>query len=110
VLEELAPGQLLAVDANGRFDTETAIAYAEALAHYDLFWYEEAVDPLDYALQAELAKHYPGPLATGENLFSLQDARNLIRYGGMCPHRDWLQFDCALSYGLVEYLRILQML
>jgi D(-)-tartrate dehydratase len=54
-------------------------------------------------------KHYPGPLATGENLFSLQDARNLIRYGGMRPDRDWLQFDCALSYGLVEYLRILQM-
>jgi len=102
VLEELAPGQRLAVDANGRFDTETAIAYAEALADYDLFWYEEAGDPLDYALQAELVKHYPGPLATGENLFSLQDARNLIRYGGMRPDRDWLQFDCALSYGLVQ--------
>ena len=33
----------------------TAIAYAEALAPYGLFWYEEAGDPLDYALQAELA-------------------------------------------------------
>ena len=22
----------------------------------------------------------------------------------MDPNRDWLQFDCALSYGLVEYL------
>ena len=41
-------------------------------------------------------------MATGENLFSMQDARNLIRYGGMRPDRDWLQFDCALSYGLVN--------
>ena len=49
-------------------------------------------------------------MATGENLFSLQDARNLIRYAGLRPDRDFLQFDCALSYGLVEYLRILQML
>ncbi len=49
-------------------------------------------------------------MATGENLFSHQDARNLIRYGGMNPDRDWLQFDCALSYGLVEYLRTLEML
>ena len=49
-------------------------------------------------------------MATGENLFSMQDARNLIRYGGMRPDRDWLQFDCALSYGLVEYLRTLEML
>lgn len=110
VLGMLAPGQKLAVDANGRFDIQTAIAYAKALSAYDLFWYEEAGDPLDYALQAELAQHYAGPMATGENLFSMQDARNLIRYGGMRPDRDWLQFDCALSYGLVEYLRTLDML
>ena len=110
VLGELAPGQRLAVDANGRFDLPTAVAYARALAPYNLFWYEEAGDPLDYALQAELAQHYPGPMATGENLFSMADARNLIRYGGLRPDRDWLQFDCALSYGLVEYLRTLDML
>jgi L-alanine-DL-glutamate epimerase-like enolase superfamily enzyme len=110
VLRLLGPGQKLAVDANGRFDLKTAIEYAKALAGYGLFWYEEAGDPLDYALQAELANHYAGPMATGENLFSMQDARNLIRYGGMRPDRDWLQFDCALSYGLVEYLRTLDML
>jgi D(-)-tartrate dehydratase len=98
------------VDANGRFDLPTALAYGKALSQYPLFWYEEAGDPLDYELQARLAEAYPGALATGENLFSMQDARNLIRYGGMRPDRDWLQFDCALSYGLVEYLRTLEML
>jgi len=110
VLEELSDGQQLAVDANGRFNRETALAYADALAKYPLFWFEEAGDPLDYELQNELCQRYPGPIATGENLFSVQDARNLIRYGGMRPDQDWLQFDCALSYGLVEYLRILRML
>jgi L-alanine-DL-glutamate epimerase-like enolase superfamily enzyme len=110
VLRLLGPGQKLAVDANGRFDLPTAIAYAKALSAYDLFWYEEPGDPLDYALQAELANHYQGAMATGENLFSMQDARNLIRYGGLRADRDWLQFDCALSYGLVEYLRTLEML
>ena len=54
-----------------------------------------------------LPNFIPGPMATGENLFSHQDARNLIRYGGMRPDRDWLQFDCALSYGLCEYQRTL---
>ena len=110
VLGLLEGGQKLAVDANGRFDLDTAIAYAKALSQYGLFWYEEAGDPLDYELQAALAAHYENPMATGENLFSMQDARNLIRYGGMRPDRDWLQFDCALSYGLVEYLRTLAML
>jgi L-alanine-DL-glutamate epimerase-like enolase superfamily enzyme len=110
VLSEIRSTAQLAVDANGRFDLETAIAYAKMLRDYPLFWYEEAGDPLDYQLQAALAEFYPGPMATGENLFSHQDARNLLRYGGMRPDRDWLQFDCALSYGLVEYLRTLDVL
>ncbi len=110
VLSEIGSQAQLAVDANGRFDLETAIAYAKMLRQYPLFWYEEAGDPLDYALQAALAEFYPGPMATGENLFSHQDARNLLRYGGMRPDRDWLQFDCALSYGLCEYKRTLEAL
>jgi len=110
VLEVVGAGSHLAVDANGRFDLDTAIAYGEAMKPYGLFWYEEAGDPLDYALQAELSKHYQLPMATGENLFSHQDACNLLRHGGMNPERDWLQFDCALSYGLVEYLRTLDVL
>jgi len=110
VLSVLKPGQRLAVDANGKFDLKTAIEYGKALAQYNLFWFEEPGDPLDFELQAELGKHYAGSMATGENLFSMQDARNLIRHGGMRRDRDWLQFDCALSYGLVEYLRTLDML
>jgi L-alanine-DL-glutamate epimerase-like enolase superfamily enzyme len=110
VLKILENSDQLAVDANGRFDLETAVAYAHALTPYRLRWYEEPGDPLDFQLQAKLASHYPGPMATGENLFSVQDARNLIRYAQLRPDRDILQFDCALSYGLVEYVRILGML
>ncbi|MCF3934076.1 mandelate racemase/muconate lactonizing enzyme family protein [Acuticoccus sp. M5D2P5] len=110
VLAEIGDQAELAVDANGRLDLETAIAYAKMLRNYPLFWLEEVGDPLDFQLQAAMAEFYPGAMATGENLFSHQDARNLIRYGGMRPDRDWLQFDCALAYGLVEYLRILDSL
>ena len=110
VLKILGPNDRLAVDANGRFNLETAIKYAKVLSNYNLFWYEEPGDPLDFELQRELGNHYKGPMATGENLFSLQDARNLIRYAGMRKDIDWLQFDCALSYGLVEYLKIIDML
>ena len=109
VLEEIG-SQAHHHDANGRFDLETGIAYAKMLRNYPLFWYEESGDALDYALRPAMSEFYPGPMATGENLFSHQDARNLLRYGGMRPDRDWLQFDCALSYGLVEYLRTLDVL
>src|SRR5689334_13724959 len=103
-------GEALCVDVNGRFDLDTAIAYGDAIAPFGLRWYEEPLDPLDYLLHAALATRYRGPLATGENLFSMQDARNLVRHGGLRPDRDILQFDPALSYGLVEYLRTLDML
>jgi L-alanine-DL-glutamate epimerase-like enolase superfamily enzyme len=103
-------GDRLCVDVNGRFDLDEAIAFGDAIAPYHLHWYEEPVDPLDYLVHAALATRYMGPLATGENLFSMQDARNLIRHAGLRPDRDWLQFDPALSYGLVEYLRTLAML
>jgi D(-)-tartrate dehydratase len=110
VLKILRSADQLAVDANGRFDLDTALAYAHALRPYGLRWFEEPGDPLDFELQAALADRYPGPMATGENLFSVQDARNLIRYAKLRADRDVLQFDCSLSYGLVEYLRILDML
>src|SRR6266853_3503283 len=67
VLEEIGSQAQLAVDANGRFDLETAIAYATMLRDYPLFWYEEAGEPLDFQLQAALAEFYPAPMATGCN-------------------------------------------
>jgi L-alanine-DL-glutamate epimerase-like enolase superfamily enzyme len=108
VLEVVGDGRNLAVDANGRFDLPQALAYGEAMRGYDLFWYEEPGDPLDYLLNATLAQHYPAAIATGENLFSHQDLVNLLRYGGLRPDRDWIQLDPALSYGLTEYLRVVE--
>ncbi|WP_207216500.1 enolase C-terminal domain-like protein [Xylanimonas ulmi] len=96
-------GRQVAVDANGRFGRERALAYAAALEPLGLRWLEEAVDPLDFALNAELTARYAGPIATGENLFSRQDVANLLRFGGLRPDRDVLQMDAGLAYGLTEY-------
>jgi L-alanine-DL-glutamate epimerase-like enolase superfamily enzyme len=109
-LEVVGRGEALAVDANGRFDLPTALRYGEALAPYRLRWYEEPGDPLDFDLLAEVSAASATPLATGENLFSVGEARNLLRYGGLRPERDFLQMDPGLCYGLVEYLRILDVL
>lgn len=110
VLKLLPSGDNLCVDANGRFDLATALEYAEALAPYKLHWYEEPGDPLDFKLLAEVAAASSTPIATGENLFSTQDSRNLIRYGGLNSQTDFLQMDPALSYGIVGYRRTLDML
>jgi L-alanine-DL-glutamate epimerase-like enolase superfamily enzyme len=100
-------GSQLAVDANGRFGLADALRYARALEPLRLRWFEEAGDPLDYALNADLAGAYSGPVATGENLFSGPDAANLARFGGMRAGKDIFQMDPGLSYGLTEYAGML---
>lgn len=100
-------GDRIAVDANGRFDVDEAVRYGEAIAPFGLRWYEEPVDPLDYAGLAQLAARYDGPIATGENLFSRADVDNLMAFGGLRPDRDILQMDPGLSYGLTGYAAML---
>jgi L-alanine-DL-glutamate epimerase-like enolase superfamily enzyme len=103
-------GSRLAVDANGKFDLASALAYAEALRPYELRWFEEIGDPLDYVLNRRVAELYDAPIATGENLFSFQDVNNLLLFGGMRPSLDVFQMDPGLSYGLIEYDRMLALL
>jgi D(-)-tartrate dehydratase len=109
VLELLDQSTDLAVDANGRLPLEEAIAYGRMCDEFEIGWFEEPCDPLDYLAHAVLAETIATPIATGENLFSTQDFRNLVRHGGLRPHKDWLQPDPSLCYGLTETLRIIEM-
>jgi len=100
----------VAVDANGRFGRTEATRWAAALGPYGLRWYEEPGDPLDFELNRAVTNGYDAAVATGENLFSVPDVTNLVRYGGMRPGRDIFQMDPGLSYGLYEYARMLDVL
>jgi L-alanine-DL-glutamate epimerase-like enolase superfamily enzyme len=101
----------LAVDANAKFAREEALAYARALSAFELRWFEEPCDPLDFALMAEIASVYVPPLATGENLYSTQDVENLVRFGGLKPERrDVIQVDPPQAYGIVQYAATVAML
>lgn len=100
-------GNNLAVDANGRFGLAHALDYARAIEGYGLMWYEEAGDPLDFELNSVLASEYEGALATGENLFSHQDVKNLALFGGMRRGLDIFQMDPGLSYGITEYAKMI---
>lgn len=108
-LDVVGAGENLAVDANGRLSLDEALAYGRMIEAFGLCWFEEPVDPLDYRAHAVLAENLSVPLATGENLFSTQDFRNLLRHGGLRADRDWLQPDPSLCYGLTECLRIIDM-
>ena len=109
-LEVVEKGSCLAVDANARFGLEESIRFGKAVEGYGLKWYEEPCDPLDFETLRATREACSTPLATGENLFSRIDSLNLLRYGGLDRERDTLRMDPVLSYGLVEYLRILESL
>jgi L-alanine-DL-glutamate epimerase-like enolase superfamily enzyme len=110
VLDVLGSEYRLAVDANGKFDRDTALAYAKALQPFGLRWFEEPCHPLDYALYAEIAGAYDAPLATGENLYSTEDVQNLVRFGGLRAGRDVIQVDPPQAYGIAQYARTVAML
>ena len=101
------PTSHLAVDLNGQWQAGDTGVLA-VLAEHPLAWVEEPTPTLDYAALAAFCQSHSGPVATGENLFSCDDATNLLRYGGMRPHQDRLQMDISLSYGLGEYRRMIE--
>ena len=109
VIAEAGGANYVAVDANGGLDLPSAMRYADALRDAELFWFEEPLDPLDFQGHATLAEYYSPPIATGENLFSWRDARNLLRHGGLRSDRDWIQMDPGLAGGLSEYMKMVRL-
>ena len=109
-IEVMGGSSSLAVDANAAWNRESAIRYAKALAPYRLKWLEEPTDPLDFALLDELTGLYEAPIATGENLFSTPDIRNLLQFGKLRADRDIVQIDVPQSYGIVQFSRTLEMM
>ena len=101
------PASHLAVDLNGQWQAGDTGVLA-VLAEHPLAWVEEPTPALDYAALAAFYQSHSGPVATGENLFSSDDATNLLRYGGMRQHQDRLQMDISLSYGVGEYRRMIE--
>jgi L-alanine-DL-glutamate epimerase-like enolase superfamily enzyme len=101
----LPSGAQWAVDVNGVAAGEK---WFDAVSPFKLAWVEEPAPPLDFERLKRLSA-LGQPIATGENLFSLDDARNLIRYGGLRPERDFIQVDPLLAYGVDEYFRILKL-
>ena len=107
-LDVLGSGAALAVDAMNSYQPGPARDAARTLEPYGLRWFEDVCDPLDYETHADLASMYAPPLSAGEALFSLSDARNLLRYGGLRKGHDVLTFDPVHSYGIAGFVEIVR--
>ena len=81
VRDLLGPDIPLMVDANMRWNVETAIRAARQLQKYDVFWLEEPTIPDDIKGHARIAVEGGLPIASGENLHSIYEFRNMIEDG-----------------------------
>ena len=105
---QLTGSEHLAVDAMNCFDADSSLVTASALAPFGLRWFEDICDPLDFTTQSRVAAAYERPIAAGEALFSLAEAKLLNQHGGLRSDRDILVFDPVHCYGLPGYLRIIE--
>src|SRR6478735_3529831 len=105
--ETVGPGVELMVDAGGSdaywpHGYKWALRTAQMLAAYDVVWFEEALPPDDFAGFAELWRHAPLPITTGEVLVRRQSFRPLFEQRAV----DIVQPDCTKCGGLTEAWRI----
>lgn len=96
-----------AVDAMNAYDAEQGLAAADALKSRRLMWFEDVCDPHDFETQSRIAAACDAPIAAGEALFSVAEAKLLDRHGGLRRDRDILLFDPVHCYGLPGYVEIL---
>jgi L-alanine-DL-glutamate epimerase-like enolase superfamily enzyme len=110
VLRLLHAGDRLAVDAMNAYRPEQCLAMAAALRRFGLWWLEDICDPLDLDTWRAAAAVYEPPIAAGEALFSLAEAKLLHRHAGLRPARDILVFDPVHCYGITHYIEIVDAL
>jgi L-alanine-DL-glutamate epimerase-like enolase superfamily enzyme len=110
VVKLVGDPKLVAVDANAGISDEKRPGYAKAFKSLGIRWFEEPAHPVDYQGNAAFIEQYGNGVATGENLFSLEDFRNLVRHGGMRPGKDYIQTDIPQTYGIAMAERILKMI
>lgn len=102
VREVLGPDRLLMVDANQRFDLETARRRIESLQEFDLAWVEEPLRADDTRGHAELRASIGTPIALGENCHTIHRFRDLLEAGAV----DIVQPNIVRVGGITPYLAI----
>jgi D-galactarolactone cycloisomerase len=105
--ETVGPDVEIMVDAGGSesfwpHGYKWALRTSHMLAAYDVVWFEEALPPDDIAGFAELRRHSPVPIATGEVLTRRQNFWPLFERKAV----DIVQPDCTKCGGLTEAMRI----
>ncbi len=105
--ERLGPGASVMIDAFARWDIDTSLRVADAIAPYDVAWLEEPIQPDDLDGYAILAAKSPVPIAGGEHEYLADGFKTLIDrrlHAVLQPDINW----CGGLTTLIDVYRLAQ--
>jgi L-alanine-DL-glutamate epimerase-like enolase superfamily enzyme len=102
VREALGPEIDLLIDANNKWNAYDAIRFGRAIEKFHPYWFEEPVEPDDFAGCAEVRRALDIPIVAGENEYTRWGCRDLVQAGSA----DILNLDTVKAGGITEYRKI----
>ena len=102
VREAVGPNVKLMVDANCAYRYYEAIEIARKMEPYDIFWFEEPVNPDDYQGHKLISQATAIPGATGENEYTRYGFRDLIENRCVAI----IQPDALIMGGITEFMKV----
>jgi len=102
VRQAVGPNVKVMVDANCAYRYYEAIEIARKMEPYDIFWFEEPVNPDDIEGHKAIAQSTIIPIATGENEYTRYGFRDLIENRAAAI----LQPDGLIMGGITEFMKV----
>ena len=102
VREAVGPDVDIMIDVVNRLSPSEAIAIGNALRDYNLYFFEDPIEPENMDAWEQVASRQPIPIAMGERLYTIYQFRDLLNHNGAA----YLRPDPSLVGGITNLMKI----